>query len=598
MSSPDTQDDLLARRNTAEKSLALRPAREYEFLVTTEQPHHAKGTERQRIRQKVMRNFFEVQKAGPLATTSETSSVSTAQAQTKLKSRFRLSKTGQDSTIPQKTGTSHKTARKSEGKKTARAAGKAQTSKKTLCTKREVGSDTTSFRSLSPPEKSAYLPNITTEVVPTPSPFSLDAHLMDPFDALPVANTVKLELLFQLYKSGTKLNSVVIDCTNTWWPFVASDPGLLHATLASWALYGVLMRGVTSVVPEMLGHKTEAIKEINAKINSSNGWISDELVGNVLILATFENLYGEYDSALLHFGALKRMVDVRGGLDTFNHNCGLARGVVWVDFHTAIALRRPPVLPLVLDGPEPPPLPQTLLEEATNNSSLSLLQLPVSPIECFNIFQTMHLLALATTSRYVDEVDRLTYSNMLYELEFFILSTIDYSLDMTALVQNRLRITYDQKSPESEASDNDYARKTHDETTAAIITEAVLTSAQIFICAAMRDIPPSTKLYTILLQRLRGAIEWPGVSIINTWKEVKNLHILLWALVVGACVAPRSKREWWTERIGQVMREMGVCTLGALEGVLTEVAWTDYTFADALRGVWAQVDEVVHFKRI
>lgn len=48
------------------------------------------------------------------------------------------------------------------------------------------------------------------------------------------------------------------------------------------------MRGVTSVVPEMLGHKTEAIKEINAKINRSNGWISDELIGNVLILATFE----------------------------------------------------------------------------------------------------------------------------------------------------------------------------------------------------------------------------------------------------------------------------------------------------------------------
>lgn len=93
---------------------------------------------------------------------------------------------------------------------------------------------------------------------------------------------------FEIDKSGTTLTSVNINCIGTWWPFVASDAGLLHATLASWALYGVLMRGAHQVLPDMLSHRNEAIKEINTKINTSNGWISDELVGNVLILATFE----------------------------------------------------------------------------------------------------------------------------------------------------------------------------------------------------------------------------------------------------------------------------------------------------------------------
>jgi len=39
---------------------------------------------------------------------------------------------------------------------------------------------------------------------------------------------------------------------------------------------------------EKLKHKNEAIKEINTKIGGAGGEISDELVGTVLTLASFE----------------------------------------------------------------------------------------------------------------------------------------------------------------------------------------------------------------------------------------------------------------------------------------------------------------------
>lgn len=205
----------------------------------------------------------------------------------------------------------------------------------------------------------------------------------------------------------------------------------------------------------------------------------------------------------------------------------------------------------------------------------------------------MHRLALATSSYYAPTVDRLTFSNQLYELEYNILSTIDYSLDLDSLIRDvdgpRL-LCYSRDSPESEASDNDYAAKHRLENEAALVTEAVLVSAQIFIGAAMRDIPSSAKLYLILLKRLRGAIDRPGVSIIKTWKELNNLNILLWALAVGACVAPRNKRLWWVEKVAEVMKELGIEGLDGLEGMLRGIAWTDYTFAKALRGVWVQVE--------
>lgn len=201
MSSPDTQHGLVTQRNSPEQALALRPPREYEFLVTTEEPHQAAGTDRQRIRQKVMKSFFEAQKAGPLASTSEISSVSTVQAQTKLKSRFRLSKTGQGSAASKKTGNNQKIARKSEGEKTTRASGRTEASKKTPSTQSETGDNTINFRSLSPTEKSGESPDDAIGVASGSSPLDLDAHLMDPFGVLPVQNIAKLELLFQLCQS-------------------------------------------------------------------------------------------------------------------------------------------------------------------------------------------------------------------------------------------------------------------------------------------------------------------------------------------------------------------------------------------------------------
>jgi hypothetical protein len=89
-------------------------------------------------------------------------------------------------------------------------------------------------------------------------------------------------------KSASKSNSVAIDAKHTWRFFVLNDAGLLHATLANWALYGMLVKGLNSLRVEKLKHKSEAIRVINSKIATCNGNITDELVGTVLTLASFE----------------------------------------------------------------------------------------------------------------------------------------------------------------------------------------------------------------------------------------------------------------------------------------------------------------------
>lgn len=70
--------------------------REYEFFVTTEEPHQPEGNDRGRIRRVVMRNFFETKWSDPSSNASEHNSKETVQKKTNLKSRFRLPKPGQE----------------------------------------------------------------------------------------------------------------------------------------------------------------------------------------------------------------------------------------------------------------------------------------------------------------------------------------------------------------------------------------------------------------------------------------------------------------------------------------------------------------------
>jgi len=89
-------------------------------------------------------------------------------------------------------------------------------------------------------------------------------------------------------KSAPKNNAVAIDAQHTWKSLISTDAGLLHATLASWALYGMLANELADLRVCKLKHKNEAIKAVNCKLATSGGYISDEVVATVLTLANLE----------------------------------------------------------------------------------------------------------------------------------------------------------------------------------------------------------------------------------------------------------------------------------------------------------------------
>ncbi|KAF2732912.1 hypothetical protein EJ04DRAFT_496075 [Polyplosphaeria fusca] len=561
--------------------------REYEFFVTTNEPHQLEGQERGLIRRLVMRNFFETKWTDPTNASSEHTSASTVKSKKRLKSRFRLSKPGQE-VAESKSASRRRNAEQrgsgEEGEKrekrpraTRKQSGVSETSEP------DSSSSPTSRRGSLIDGESAEASKSKARLVLKINP---SAHRFDPFNVLPVPGTPQLDILFKLYKSGSRANSIAINARNTWWSFISQDAGLLHATLATWALYGVLVQGISDLRVEELRHKNAAIKEINAKIGSHAGTISDELVGTVLTLASFENLVGAYDAAQLHIAALKRMVNARGGLFAFGHNDGLVRGMIWVDFHSAAAFHAPPSFPRIRLDPESPPLPAALLDEAAYTSPTSLLKLSVAKVECFNIFYRLHRLALAVSSQWLPKVNRMTLSDLLYETEYTILTMPDYSrafLDLDLQAREDVELDHEEGARDANA---------------ASVVECLLAAAQIFIYAALREVPPKAKIFSIFLERLRVAVDRPNTSIVAVWDSERNVNLLLWVLVVASSVAIHwGTRAWWIARLAKVVRYVGISGEVELERELRRVAWTEHVFGDAIHGVWTDVERHVEGQR-
>lgn len=253
-----------------------------------------------------------------------------------------------------------------------------------------------------------------------------------------------------------------------------------------------------------------------------------------------------------------------------------------VDFHAATAFRTPPMLPQIKLDPDIPPLPDALLEDAVYTSPTSLLQLSLVSVDLFNIFYRLHRLAIATSSHWLPRVHRQTLSDLLYEAQYTILSVTDYS---------RVYLEFDCDARSSEVFTDDCGDRAA-MANAASVVEALLAAAQIFLYAALRELPPRAKIFKILLARLKSALDRPSVNMTAVWRNERNLNMLLWALVVAACVVQDEEaRSWWVQKAAQVCKVLTVTRVRALQGILETVAWTDVFFEPCIPSVWKEIEE-------
>jgi len=73
---------------------------------------------------------------------------------------------------------------------------------------------------------------------------------------------------------------------------------------------------------EALFHLSRAFTLVNERLNSDQA-LADSTLGMVLMLMTNEKIRMEAAHAQIHFGGLRKMVQLRGGLDKLEGNPGL-----------------------------------------------------------------------------------------------------------------------------------------------------------------------------------------------------------------------------------------------------------------------------------
>ena len=182
-----------------------------------------------------------------------------------------------------------------------------------------------------------------------------------------------------------------------------------------------------------------------------------------------------------------------------------------MDFHTAAVSRARPSFPHISLDPDTPPLPDELREEAAQTSPTSLLHLSCAGVDCFKIFHRLHRLALAVSPHWIGRVERLTLSNLLYETQFMILSVPDQSHNF---------LHFDQSMHDKQS---DFYGHIEARADAASVVEALLAAALIFVYAVLRALPLNTKIFAILLSRLRAALDRPNAPMLEIWRREKRL---------------------------------------------------------------------------
>ncbi|KAL8739363.1 MAG: hypothetical protein Q9190_007838 [Brigantiaea leucoxantha] len=124
-----------------------------------------------------------------------------------------------------------------------------------------------------------------------------------------------------------------------WFPMVITDTATLDVIIliaaSHYATFNMIPRG-----PEILYRlRHNALCSINKAVKASNGNpVTDQLIGAVAKMASYEAMFGTAASYHVHMKGLMQMVALRGGIETLGLEGLLARMLLWIDINSAFLL--------------------------------------------------------------------------------------------------------------------------------------------------------------------------------------------------------------------------------------------------------------------
>ncbi|RDL36522.1 Uncharacterized protein BP5553_05874 [Venustampulla echinocandica] len=161
---------------------------------------------------------------------------------------------------------------------------------------------------------------------------------LDPFDSYPQTRLPRkhVERLIHSFLHKIAFQYYPLDLSATsnpflisWWPLALGDPALFHVSLQTASLDEELLAQKGFQTSELL--MADSVALVRRKIEDVSLAVQDGTINSVITLATIEFGKGNINVAEMHVDGVKRLVSMRGGINSVRQSSPLtARMVSWV----------------------------------------------------------------------------------------------------------------------------------------------------------------------------------------------------------------------------------------------------------------------------
>jgi hypothetical protein len=116
----------------------------------------------------------------------------------------------------------------------------------------------------------------------------------------------------------------------SWWPLALADPALFHVSLQTASLDIDLQAQRGFANSEIL--MADSVSLVRQRVADPTSALQDETLDAIITLAAIEYGKGNTDVSTLHVDGIKRLVQLRGGINAVKRMSPLtARMVAWYD---------------------------------------------------------------------------------------------------------------------------------------------------------------------------------------------------------------------------------------------------------------------------
>ncbi|KAJ5054216.1 uncharacterized protein L3040_000497 [Drepanopeziza brunnea f. sp. 'multigermtubi'] len=370
-------------------------------------------------------------------------------------------------------------------------------------------------------------------------------------------------------------------------PLVLKDPVLFHATL------NLSVMRCKQKAEQWLGVNSqhlqaECIRLLRERVESdasgSKG-VSDETISAVAALAASEHERGNLKMLKMHIGGLKRMIDLRGGINAIREsNPMVANSAFWI-FVVAMYEVPYPAFDRVL-----PPLapydhgfhicPPELREVRSHCSDLEPSPTAVLDIDLPGLGLDPNIASVLTS---IQNLSHLVPTQEAYPSASSSLAILTRMCTLLSHLLSLCRADLQAKAPSNTAVADvdgvDFSQQ---------LSECTRLALLLHVFTPWRGLPPDGTLsITLLLHQLLASLR-----ILISHPSFKPNVLSLWLFAAGAVAASSMpERGWVTGHLVQLTEELGIDSWETWKGELRRVMWHEQLCAPRYKLLWEEVDD-------